>query len=95
MGTIDYSSLFQHLQTGIENAIHMHTLAGLLNTSDRMIRKMVEQARKDGYQIIGDTAGYYLPDENGSEYEKARFVRARQQMAKTIFTTLKPFKEED
>ena len=52
------------LDYGKENAISRKDLAHIIGVSDRQMRKMVEEARRDGLVVCcdQDSKGYYLAD---------------------------------
>lgn len=56
--------ILDYIPFGAENAITRERLSSLLNLSDRKVRKLIEEARKDGAFIINnqDGRGYYQSD---------------------------------
>lgn len=65
------------LKFGAENAIKRQDLARILDTSDRKMREMIEQARQEGMVIANDQngKGYYCPEtmeELGRCYRQSR-----------------------
>ena len=79
------------LGVGHDNAVKRHVLARRLGVTDRKMRRMIEAARQEGWQILndGDGAGYYLAT-NLDELERHyRVERAR--AIKTLYT-LKPIR---
>ena len=50
-----------YLSSGRDAAVSMSYLAVVLHVRPREVRRMVEQARNDGFIIIGNDSGYYLP----------------------------------
>lgn len=50
------------LPVGSANAISMRSLAEKLGITERTLRDRIRQARFEGYEIIGDMHGYYLPE---------------------------------
>ena len=79
------------LRAGHENAIKRHDLARLLDVPDREMRKMIEQARQEGWQILnkGDGAGYYLAT---SLEELERHYRVERSRAIKTLYNLKPIR---
>lgn len=79
------------LQPGHENAVKRHVLAHRLGVTDRKMRKQIEAARQDGWQILndGDGAGYYLADNLDALERHYRVEHAR--AIKTLYT-LKPIR---
>ena len=57
---------------GKDNAISRSWLRYALGTSDRQVRKMIHDAREDGYLIINTGKGYYIPD---NKEDLIRFYR--------------------
>lgn len=56
--------LLDAIPIGHANAIRRRDLCARLGTSDRLVRRMIEQARTDGHLIlnIGDGRGYFQVD---------------------------------
>ena len=79
------------LQPGHENAVKRHVLAHRLGVTDRKMRKMIEQARQDGWLILndGDGAGYYMASDLDALERHYRVERAR--AIKTLYT-LRPIR---
>ena len=71
---------------GKDNAISRAWLIWALDTSDRQVRKMIAQAREDGYLIINTGKGYYIPDDVA---DLIRFYRRERKRAISIFVGLK------
>ena len=71
---------------GKDNAISRSWLRYALGTSDRQVRKMIAQAREDGYLIINTGKGYYIPDDVA---DLIRFYRREKKRAISIFVRLK------
>ena len=71
------TNLINMLGCGAENAMSREYLASMLQTSDRHIRRMVQEAREKGVPIISSShvTGYFLPK---SEAELVRFKREQQ-----------------
>lgn len=56
-----HTKILIHIGEGEENAVSMKELARLLGASDRDIRRMIENARKDGHIIASSEEGYFFP----------------------------------
>lgn len=79
------------LKYGHKNAIKREELCEKLGVSDRKMRKMVEQARRDGLAICNDQDddGYYIADDP-SEYD--RQFRRIYDRAMSMMVQLKHFR---
>lgn len=68
---------------GRDNAISRQELCQLLNLPDRVVRKMIQDARERGEIILNDQsgAGYWTSDD---EYELKRQYHTNQQRALAI-----------
>ncbi len=85
----DYNTQFgivsELLLHGQENAIPRRELEKMTGWSGRMVRLMIEKARRSGVPILSDNeSGYYLP---GNSAERAQFVRSMRNRAAEILKT--------
>ena len=85
----DYNTQFgivsELLLHGQENAIPRRELEKMTGWSGRMVRLMIEKARRSGVPILSDhESGYYLP---GNSAERAQFVRSMRNRAAEILKT--------
>lgn len=62
---------------GRRNAISRAELAAAMQTSDRMMRKAVSEAKRQGVMICNDGEGYYQTEELGDLYRQYRRDTAR------------------
>lgn len=62
--SLDVTELMSYLHYGKQFALSRRTLCGLLDKSDRQLRRTIEEARNCGYVILADGTGggYYLSD---------------------------------
>lgn len=87
--SMDVTDLIAHFrEAGKDAAISRRRLAELLDVPDRSLRKIIEEARNDGYMIIndGDGRGYFLAA-TSSEIE--RHFRQENARAMSILRRLK------
>lgn len=70
------------LMEGHENGLHLRDLARITDRTEREVRQMIHQERRQGIPILSNSKdGYYLP---GNEYEKADCVRQMRGRAREI-----------
>ena len=70
------------LMEGAANGLHLSDLVRLTGWTEREVRQMIHQERRQGIPILSNSKdGYYLP---GNEYEKADCVRQMRGRAKEI-----------
>jgi biotin operon repressor len=64
--------VYELLGEGKENAISRGELSGMTGFSDRALRKLIEELRRMGIQVIndGDGRGYYLANDIDSIYRQ-------------------------
>lgn len=57
--------LYSLLRAGADNSMSRKVLASRLGLSDRTLRQMIQQMRKDGFIILSSShgSGYYLPSD--------------------------------
>lgn len=75
---------------GRRNAISRAELAAAMQTSDRMMRKAVSEAKRQGVMICNDGEGYYQTKELGDLYRQYRRDTAR---AMSILKARKPMRD--
>lgn len=77
---------------GRNNAVKRADLVNILGMSDRVVRKMIEEARQSGIVIINmqDGRGYYRPE--GKE-DLEGYIRQEEGRAKSIHRNLKAAKK--
>ena len=70
------------LMEGAANGLHLSDLVRLTGWTEREVRQMIHQERRQGIPILSNSKdGYYLP---GNEYEKAECVRQMRGRAREI-----------
>ena len=70
------------LMEGHENGLHLRDLVRITDRTEREVRQMIHQERRQGIPILSNSKdGYYLP---GNEYEKAECVRQMRGRAREI-----------
>lgn len=57
----DFTFLLRYLGVGEDQAISMTFLARVLNVDKRTVRSFVHNARLNGYVIVGNDSGYFVP----------------------------------
>nr|DAF15934.1 MAG TPA: transcriptional repressor DicA [Caudoviricetes sp.] len=75
---------------GRRNAISRAELAAAMQTSDRMMRKAVSEAKRQGVMICNDGEGYYQTEELGDLYRQYKRDTAR---AMSILKARKPMRD--
>lgn len=84
-----YSSILRHLQYGSKNAISAKLLCVKTGLTDRVLRKCIEEMRKNGVCILSDVFGYYLPS---NEKELERYIKRTEKTARSYFYSLRSAK---
>lgn len=83
-----------YIPEGSENAISRKALCNATGLTDRIVRGLIEEARRNTIIISNnDGSGYWIYPENPTEEEKeylARYVKAQENRAKSIFYALYP-----
>ena len=70
------------LMEGHENGLHLRDLARITDRTEREVRQMIHQERRQGIPILSNSKdGYYLP---GNECEKSECVRQMRGRAREI-----------
>lgn len=72
-------NIVDYISPGKENAVTRVELALRTGLPDRKVRKLIEEARKDGAPILNDQdgVGYYLSEEPGELKRQYRTNRSR------------------
>ena len=90
-------NIVEYIPTGINNAISRKDLCAVTGLSDRIVRRLVEEARRETIIISNtDGTGYWIYPENPTEREKellCRFVKQQESRAKSIFYALYPARQ--
>ena len=85
----DNYNILDFIHDGEQNAVSMRELAVLLNTDQRKVRQMIEQARIAGTVIAGTDAGIFYPM---TRDELREYVHRTQSRINTSIKTLEPAK---
>ena len=90
-------NIIEFIPYGFENAISRKDLCMKTGMNDRVIRGLIEEARRN--QIIisnNDGSGYWLYPDNPTEQEKMmlrKYVKRQERRAKSIFYALYPARQ--
>lgn len=81
-------NICDHIGIGRENAVTRSELCRKLRLSDRAVRKLIEDARREGALIVNDSsgAGYYITEDLG---ELNKQYRTNQNRAMSILVQQK------
>jgi Mn-dependent DtxR family transcriptional regulator len=77
------------LPTGKENAIHQTQLANMLGVQTSTAKKMIQNARRQGAQIMSSKCGYWLAE---TDAEMQEYVDRMHREAISRLATIKPIK---
>lgn len=87
-------NIIDYIPKGHKNAISRQALSDITGLNDRVIRNMIEEARRETIIISNnDGSGYWLYPDNPTMQEKElleRFVKQQESRAKSIFYALRP-----
>lgn len=83
--------IYHSIPTGKYNAIHTIEIQKRTGTSEREIRKTIENLRRKGTCICSGANGYYLPE---TEEELIQYIRTVKKTAKSSLYTLKTARRE-
>ena len=82
---------------GFENAISRKELCERTGLQDRVVRGLIEEARRETIIISNnDGSGYWIYPEDPTEHEKdllRKFVKQQESRAKSIFYALYPARQ--
>ena len=83
-----------YIPKGYENAISRKSLCIKTGLKDRVVRNLIEEARRDTIIISNtDGSGYWIYHDNPTEQEKElliKYVKQQESRAKSIFYALYP-----
>lgn len=81
-------NIINYIGVGRENAVTRESLCRTLMLPDRTIRRLIEEARREGALIVNDStgAGYYITDDLG---ELKRQMRSNHNRAMSILVQQK------
>ena len=86
------SHIEEYIPYGRNNAVKRADLVSMIGASDRLVRRMIEDARQSGIVIINmqDGRGYYRPEKREDlEY----YIRQEEGRVKSIHRNLKAAKK--
>lgn len=87
-------NIVDYIPEGSERAISRKDLCRLTGLTDRNVRSLIEEARRETIIISNtDGSGYWLFPENPTNHEKQllyKFVKQQESRAKSIFYALRP-----
>ena len=87
-------NIIDYIPKGYENAISRQALSQITGLNDRVIRNMIEEARRETIIISNnDGSGYWLYPDNPTKHERMlleKFVKQQESRAKSIFYALRP-----
>ena len=83
-----------YIPKGYANAISRKSLSAKTGLKDRVVRNLIEEARRDTIIISNnDGSGYWIYPDNPTEQEKdllSKYVKQQESRAKSIFYALYP-----
>ena len=86
-----------YIPKGYANAISRKSLSAKTGLKDRVVRNLIEEARRDTIIISNnDGSGYWIYPDNPTEEEKhllSKYVKAQENRAKSIFYALYPARQ--
>lgn len=90
-------NIVDYIPEGFENAISRKNLCIATGLQDRVVRRLIEEARRETIIIANDDgSGYWLYPNNPTEEEKIllkKFVKQQESRAKSIFYALYPARQ--
>ncbi len=90
-------NIIDYIPKGFENAISRKNLCITTGLDDRIIRKLIEEARRHTIIISNtDGSGYWIFPDNPTEYETMmlrKYVKQQESRAKSIFYALYPARQ--
>lgn len=90
-------NIIEYIPEGYKNAISRKNLCIATGLNDRMIRKLIEEARRETIIISNDDgSGYWIFPENPTEIEMnllKKYVKQQESRAKSIFYALYPARQ--
>ena len=78
--------ILSQLSIGQNNAVPLEALINATGAENRVVRKTIEQLRRNGTVIVADENGYYYP---ANLYELNHYVRKEKARANSIDVTLR------
>lgn len=90
-------NIIDYIPQGHKNAISRRSLCTLTGLNDRVVRGLIEEARRETIIISNnDGSGYWLFPDDPTEQEKEmlrRYVKQQESRAKSIFYALRPARQ--
>lgn len=90
-------NIVEYIPEGFENAISRKQLCRITGLNDRVVRGLIEDARRNTIIISNnDGSGYWLFPEDPTEEEQMllrRYVKQQESRAKSIFYALYPARQ--
>lgn len=90
-------NIIEYIPKGYKNAISRKNLCIATGLNDRIVRKLIEEARRETIIISNnDGSGYWIYPEEPTEHEKHLlnvFVKQQESRAKSIFYALYPARQ--
>lgn len=90
-------NIIEYIPKGCANAISRKSLCIKTGLNDRVVRRLIEEARRETIIISNDDgSGYWIYPDKPTEHEKAcleRFVKQQESRAKSIFYALYPARQ--
>lgn len=87
-------NIINHIPEGCENAVSRKHLCNVTGLSDRIVRKLIEEARRETIIISNaDGSGYWIYPEFPTAHEEMllrKYVKQQESRAKSIFYALYP-----
>lgn len=87
-------NIVDFIPEGTEKAISRKNLCTITGLSDRVVRNLIEEARRETIIISNtDGSGYWVYPEHPTEAEKKllqKYVKQQESRAKSIFYALRP-----
>lgn len=87
-------NIIDFIPEGSEHAISRSDLCRITGLGDRVVRNLIEEARRETIIISNnDGSGYWIYPENPTDKEKEllyRYVKQQESRAKSIFYALRP-----
>ena len=87
-------NIIEYIPKGIENAISRKNLCIKTGLKDRVVRSLIEEARRETIIISNnDGSGYWIYPDDPNEEEKLmleKYVKQQESRAKSIFYALYP-----
>lgn len=90
-------NIVEYIPEGCENPISRKSLSEATGLSDRIVRRLIEEARRNTVIISNDDgSGYWIYPENPTDEEKKllyKYVKQQESRAKSIFYALYPARQ--